>query len=88
MQSAIFDEDTHHVYLKNLREIEDVLSETVKISYSEVTRLVVSDLISKYKSNQERGDKRWAGVFEEVLRYYLDEQEMLSVTMRPAAAKE
>ncbi len=73
---------------KYLREIDDALSETVRISHVEVTRLVVSDLISKYKFNQERGDERWARVFEEVLRYYLDEQEMLSVMMRPAAANQ
>ena len=50
--------------------------QTIKINHNQVLSIVVWDLIDKYKYNIERGDKKWVAAFENVLRYYLDEEEM------------
>ena len=52
------------------------LSAQVRISHGEVLRIVTQDLMSKYKSNCERGDSFWADAFRTVLRYYMSEDEI------------
>jgi hypothetical protein len=75
-----------HDFANNLRQMDDALSKTIKISNNQVLEIVVSELIEKYQFNIERGDKEWASVFEKVLRYYLNEQEMSHLTPRAADA--
>ncbi len=63
-------------FLNTYKKIEDAFSKTIKINREQVLQLVVDDLIEKYKFNKERGNQEWTAAFEEVLSYYLDENEM------------
>lgn len=63
-----------HKFSETLREIDDSLARTIKISREQVLEIVVGDLIEKYKFNI-RNDE-WSAAFEKVLRYYLDKDEM------------
>ena len=56
-------------------ELQDSISKTVKISFGEVLRIVVDDLVEKYKHNVDR-NQEWADAFKKVLSYYLTEDEM------------
>lgn len=60
-----------HKYMDTYRELEDSLASTVKISHSEVTRLVIIDLISKRNDCTDSRQKS----FDIVLRWYLEEDE-------------
>lgn len=51
-------------------------NKTVSISESDVLRIVVWDLIDKYEANIERQNAKWIWAFENVLRYYIDEDEL------------
>jgi hypothetical protein len=53
------------------REIEDSLSSNVRISHSEVLKLVITDLIEK--RNSPSNDLKYH--FDKVLRYYISEDE-------------
>ena len=48
----------------------------IQLDHKQVERVVVRELIDKYKFNVERGNKEWVQAFESVLRYYLDEDEV------------
>jgi len=62
--------------IETYKEMEDSLASTVKISHSEVCRLVVIDLIKKRKFCVERMcSSKTIDAFETVLRYYLTEDE-------------
>jgi len=62
--------------IDTIREIEDSLSSTVKISHHEVTKLVVIDLITKRNFVYDRNnDDEWLIHFDKILSYYIDEDE-------------
>ena len=48
----------------------------VMLDHSEALKLIVADLVAKYRHNAERGDTEWTPVFEKVLSYYLTPEEM------------
>jgi len=52
------------------------LSVEVKLGREEAEKIVVADLVAKYRSNVERGDLFWADSFKTVLRYYLTVDEI------------
>lgn len=69
--------------LKIMEETEKLqrsLDVPVMISSDEVLKIVVNDLIKKYKSCVERKDTEHIEVFEKVLRYYLSEEEFEEMT--------
>lgn len=71
---------------KMLRAIEEAeklqrsLDVPVMISFGEVLKIVVNDLIKKYKSCVERKDTENIEAFKKVLRYYLSEEEFKEMT--------
>jgi len=80
--------DTH-------RAIDRALSISVKISHEEALRIVVSDLVGKYRHCWLSGEAEYVSAFEKVLRYYLSEEEMEQIhpgikikTAADTAAKE
>lgn len=66
--------------MKTQNELMDSLSVSVKISHGEALRVVVSDLIEKYKSCVKRGDDKDIKAFSVVLKYYLGEEEFKKLT--------
>ena len=66
--------------MERVREIEDYLSTTVKISHGQILEVTVADLLGKYKSCVKRNDTKYINAFALVLRYYLTEEEFLEAT--------
>jgi len=64
--------------LELLRETEDALSSTVKISWHETLKLVVSDLIAKRNSPTNKIKKE----FDAVLKYYLGDNDFEKYVIR------
>jgi hypothetical protein len=63
--------DEYDRIIRIYEETENFLSSSVKISWQEVSKLVVNDLIEKRNAcNDERQE-----AFDIVLRYYLDNEE-------------
>jgi len=63
--------------LETAKELNDSLAVDVKIGWEEVGRLVVSDLLAKYKHNVEMKNDYWCQVFRQTLSYYLSEDELI-----------
>lgn len=55
------------------------LSVPVMIGHGEVLKVIIKDLVSKYRHNMERGDLKWMTVFRAVLGYYLSQDEVESL---------
>ena len=64
---------------EDIREASRALMKTlvvpVLLDHGEVLKLIIADLVSKYKFNVERNDEEWIPIFEKVLKYYLTEEE-------------
>jgi len=67
-----FDRDT--ALINNIREIEDCLSTTIKISHEQVDSIVINELLKKYKAQNPLGEFR--PHFRKILRFYLSEREL------------
>ncbi len=63
--------------MKSYRKLNDALKVTVKIDHAEVLKIVVDDLIKKRNcpTNKVRDS------FDDVLRYYLDEDEFVKYVL-------
>ncbi len=69
--------EEHKAITKNSRELEDMLAVPVKLSHGEAFRLVVNDLVGKYKFSLERRDSESAAAYEAVLLLgYVTEEEL------------
>jgi hypothetical protein len=66
--------DEYDRIIRIYEETENFLSSSVKISWQEVSKLVVNDLIEKRNSCNACNDERQEA-FDIVLRYYLDNEE-------------
>lgn len=66
--------------LKTYDDLMDTLSVKVKVEHGEILRLVVADLLKKYKSNTARNDKKYIDAFATVLKFYLTEEEFIEYT--------
>ena len=65
--------------LEMMRETEQALRVNVKVTHDEVSRLVVADLIMKYRHNctlNTHEAEEWARKFHDVLEYYLNDDEI------------
>jgi len=69
-------DDSYKRLLEISKDIEDALSTTIKINREQVLNIVVADLLSKYKAAVKRKDKKWEPVFKQVLRFYLEDEEL------------
>jgi hypothetical protein len=65
-------------FMKIHRETEDALYSNVKISHSEVLKLVLTDLIAKRNSPNNKIKEH----FDEVLRYYITEDEFIKFVIK------
>lgn len=59
--------------IKNYKEMEDAVSESVKISYGEATRITVENLIKRYKACNDNGGKQHLKYV--LVNWYLTEEE-------------
>lgn len=66
--------------LEKFDELKQVGSAKVTILHDQVAEIVVADLMAKYKYclKRKKGDE-WAAAFKKVLRYYLDDAEILEM---------
>jgi len=60
--------------MKTQNELMEALSVSVKISHDEALKVVVNDLVEKYKSCVSRGDAENEKAFSTVLKYYIGEE--------------
>jgi hypothetical protein len=60
--------------MKTQNKLMDALSVSVKISHDEALKVVVNDLVEKYKSCVSRGDAENEEAFSTVLKYYIGEE--------------
>lgn len=60
-------------------QIRLAMCKSVLLDQSEVLRLVVEDLVAKYKANRERKEWYWVDVFGKILHYYLTQEEFEEV---------
>ena len=74
--------------MRTAKALHDSLSVPVMLDHGEVLKLIVSDLVAKYKSNVERGNAEWISVFEKVLSYYLSREELEAITSQANASGE
>lgn len=61
--------------IDKVKEMEDALSMTIKISHDQICEIVVADLIGKYKASVGRNNTKYVDSFATVLRFYLTEDE-------------
>lgn len=62
-------------FIETREQIRRAACKSVLLDQSEVLRLVVEDLVAKYKANRERKDREWVDAFGKTLRYYLTQEE-------------
>jgi len=70
---------TNEEYINLSRTSESLrrsLSVPVMLDYEEAQKIIISDLVAKYKSNVDRGEAEWAEVFRKTLSYYVDSKEL------------
>ena len=61
------------------RAFRNLLAVPVLLDHGEALKLIVADLVSKYKHNVERNDQQWIPIFEKVLHYYLTPEEFKKI---------
>jgi len=66
--------------LEKYTDLIDSLSVKVKVEHGEILRIVVADLLQKYKGNVKRNDTKYISAFETVLKFYLTEEEFTEYT--------
>ena len=66
--------------LETYTDLIDSLSVKVKVEHGEILRIVVADLLNKYKASVERNDTKYVNAFATVLKFYLTEDEFTEYT--------
>lgn len=62
-------------FTETREQIRLAMCKSVMLDQSEVLRLVVEDLVAKYKANRERKEWEWVDAFGKILHYYLTQEE-------------
>jgi len=66
--------------IETYANLMDSLSVKVKVEHGEILRIVVADLLRKYKASVERNDTKYIDAFTAVLKFYLTEEEFTEYT--------
>lgn len=71
--------DDYEDIRRSSRALMKTLSVPVLLDHGEVLKLIVADLVAKYKYNVARNDEEWIPIFEKVLHYYLTPEEFKKI---------